>query len=439
MPWITIANVRGPRGYKGDSGDPLNQAGWNYLKATFDALDGNDSRAPINAGRGAILSMSDSNYLETWLGAREGDGGPTELSMFHLSNRLGVHQYGEYAEDKPGKYSGFTDSAMQYTELIYDVTNGRVPDQVLAAWKQRMGGAGGGGAGAGLSSADRMLLDGKLVPVVPDVANMTGWGSSTMELLAAFLAAVLADAPVEFHGEGKSAERVEHTAARIGSIPALLTVTGGGIPASGPVTVTASNMETMAALKTYTGTLAGVPGTLSSTASAMTFTRSAAGSAVTVPANTPFIPTVGTGARNHVTLLNIGKNSLRSTGSNTKVIQYTNTTFDWLSPLVKRCLVIGQFVDSDQSVGGIQEVEVAAVNNAQRARYGDLFFDLRAYLSSPQLWIDTGISPTALDLQQQANGLKPTSVSVDAAHLNNAGNTAVAKQIRARLTSLGWY
>ena len=440
MAWITIANVRGPRGLKGNPGDPLNAAGWQYMKDNFDALDGRDERAPLNGGRDVLHSFPDSNNRETWLGTRKSDGGPTDTSMAHLTGRLGVHQFGEYPDDKPNTYGGFTDAAFRFTELRFESETGRVPDNVLQAWKQRMGASGGGGGvGPGLAPSDRMVVGGQLVPVFPDTGNLTAWGSSTIEVLAPFLVSTMADTGADVHNEGKSAERVEHTAARIGSYPALLTVTGGGIPASGSVTVTASNMETMAALKTYTGTLAGVPGTLSSTSTEMTFTRSAAGSAVTVPAGTPFIPTVGMGSRNHVTLLNIGKNSLRTTGSNTKVIQYTDTTFDWLSPLVKRCIVLGQFVDSDQVVGGIQEVEVTAVNNAQRARYGDLFVDLRAYLSSSQLWDDTGITPTSLDLSQQASGLKPTSVSVDSAHLNAAGNTAVANLIRTHLSILGWY
>lgn len=439
MPWITIANIRGPRGYTGPAGNPLDLAGAKWLVDTYDFLTGFDARAAINGGRQQLHSFPDLNNLETWLGTRASDGGPTDTSMFHLHNRLGIHRYGDHTSDTPGAFEGFVDAAFRYTELVYDPATGRVPDWVLAKWRQRMGASGGSGTGPGLSASDRHVVGGQLVPVFPDTANVTGWGSSTMELLAAAMEAVLQGTGAEFHGEGKSAERLEHTTARIGSYPALLTVPGNSLPASGAVTVTTPSMETMAALKSYQGTLAGVKGMLSSTASALTFTRAAAGTVVPVPAGTPFIPTIGTAARNHVVLLNIGKNSLRTTGSRTKVIQYTDTTFDWFSPLVKRCLVIGQFVDSDQVIGGIQEVEVTAVNAAQQARYGDLFLDLRAYLSSPQLWDDTGLTPTALDLSQQASGLKPTSVSVDAAHLNAAGNTAVANLIRTRLATLGWY
>lgn len=439
MPWITIVNIRGPRGYTGPPGNPLDLAGAKWLVDTYDFLTGFDARAPINGGRQQLHSFPDANNRETWLGSRASDGGPTDTSMFHLQNRLGVHRYGEAPADTPNTYGGFADAAFQFTELRYLTENGQVPQDVCQRWVQRGGGSNGGGGGSGLSSGDRYVVGGKLMPVIPDMGNLTGFGSSTMELLAAFIAAALANLEVEVHGEGKSAERLEHTTARLGSYPALLTVPGNSLPASGAVTVTTPSMETMAALKSYQGTLAGVKGTLSATASALTFTRAAAGAVVSVPAGTPFIPTIGTAARNHVMLLNLGKNSMRTTGSSAKVIQYTDGSFDWLSPMVKRCLVIGHFVDSDQVVGGIQETEVTAVNNAHRERYGDLFIDLRAYLSSPQLWEDTGLIPTALDLQQQASGLKPTSVSVDAAHLNAAGNTAVAAFIRTRLAALGWY
>lgn len=436
MAWVTIANVRGPRGLKGDAGDPLNAAGWQYMKDNFDAIDGSDIRTPWNGGRGTLHSHPDLNGRETWLAARESDGGPTDWAETHLRERLGVSK----VPDGSPYLIGFTDSAYRYTDLVVRATDGQVPDWVIDRWAARISHS-GNSSGGGLRASDRYVnSDGDLVPAFPDIANTTGWGSSTMQAAGPFFEDQFAQSAVSYHNEGKSAERSEQIAARMGALPALLTVVGGSIPASGAVEVTSTNIPTNAALKPYEGTLNGVHGTLSSDTSAITFTRTSAGSATAVSPGTPFIPDTGVASRDHVTILNIGKNNFWTAGASTKVIADTNACFDYLSPLVKRCVIIGHFVDSDQLVGSVQYNNVLAANVAYADRYGNLYFDLRSYLASPQLWSDTGISPTATDLQQQADGIKPDSVSQDSGHLNTDGNQAVTAAVYAHMKNiLGWY
>lgn len=293
--------------------------------------------------------------------------------------------------------------------------------------------------GAGLPT-DRMLVDGVLVPVNTDMRSSTIWGSSSSQFIASALGAEFSVVAVSFDGQGKSAERIQHTAARSGAVPALLTVTGGQIPASGAVTVTASNMTTALALKPFSGTLHGVPGTLSATNTAMTFTRTGSGTAVTVPNGTPFISDLGTAYRQYSTHLWAGKNNWSDSGGAALVIDYTKKMFAWLSPQTKRSMVWGHFVDSDQTAGNAQHTFVATVNAALKMFFGDLFFDVQTYIASPQLWADAGISPTSADLTAQANRIKPPSVSQDAGHFNDAGNLAVAKAaMRHMRTVLGWY
>jgi len=436
MAWVTIANVRGPRGLKGDPGDPLNQAGWDFMKANFDALDGKDIRASWNGGRGTLHSHPDANGRETWLAARDSDGGPTDWAMFHLMERLGILSITD-----PTYIAAVVDSAYRYTDLTVRQSDGQVPDWVMDRWAPRIADRIGSGSGGALTTGDRYVnSNGDLVPCFPDLRNITGWGSSSMQFIGDFLAAVFSDTGATFHGEGKSAENSQQISARMGSIPALITVPGGSIPASGSVVVTSTSIPTNAALKPFTGTLNGVHGTLSSTTTEITFTRTTVGSATAVPAGTPFVSEVGNAARNHVTMLWNGKNNMGSVGAHTLVIEQTNTSFDYLSPLVKRCLVIGHFVDSDQTVGSTQYNNVLATNSAYASRYGDLYFDVRSYVSSPQLWVDTGITPTSTDLAQQADGIKPDSVSQDAGHFNTAGNTAIANAIKAHISNvLHWY
>lgn len=391
-----------------------------------------DPRLLIKGGPGPLHSFPDANFRETWMGSRAEDGGPTELGMWHLQHRLGAITHPDATI-----LAGFMDAALRYTELVVDM-RGQVPDSTLSAWKTRMGGTGGGGAG--LALGDRYVnADGSLSSVFPDVKNITIWGSSSAERIGTALGQALAGTGATFNNEGKGAETSQHINARLGSIPALLTVTGGSIPASGDVTVTASNVGNSVEMKPFTGTLNGVPGRLTSTATVFTFTRTGSGAVTPVPAGTPFIPDIGTASRQHVTILWPGKNNLSGAGSAPLVIQQTAAAFDYISPLVKRVLVLGHFVDTAQSAGSTQHTNVNTVNAAYAARYGDLYLDVSGYLCSPQLWADTGITPTANDLTQQAAGIKPDSISHDSGHMNAAGYTAVSALIRKKLTSLGWY
>lgn len=317
--------------------------------------------------------------------------------------------------------------------------DGQFHDFVVQRLAKRIGAELGALGGGGLTS-DRYLVDGVLVPVNTDLGNLTIWGSSSAQFVASFLTSTMAPHGATVFGQGKSAERIQHTAARQGSIPALLTVAGGSIPASGPVTVTASNMITSSALKPFTGTLAGVHGTLSSSPTVMTFTRTTSGGATPVPAGTAFISEFGSLHRDDTTHLWVGKNNWSDSGAINLVVSGTKTMFEFTRPLVKRSLIWGQFVDSEQVVGSVQYNFVVAVNAALKAFFGDLFFDVRAYLASPQLWVDAGVSPTGADLTAQSNGIKPPSVSQDTGHLNDAGNQAISTAaLRHMREVLGWY
>lgn len=392
-----------------------------------------DPRLQLVAGTGLLHSFPDASFKETWLGTRDNDGGPTDLGMWHMRNRLGVQKH---ADDSV--LGGFVDAAFRYSELRFN-HQGLVPDAVLEAWKARMG-DGGGSAGPGLAAGDRYVkTDGSLAPAFPDTKNITIWGSSSAERIGTALNAALSGLGATFHNEGKGGELSQNIAARFGSVPAELTFPGNSIPASGAVVVTSSNMPPDFDLKPFAGIVSGVPGELTSSATEVTFTRLGTGAVTPSPAGSLFIPDVGDASRQHVTILWTGKNNLTGAGSVSLVTQQTDAAFDYTSPLIKRVLVLAHFVDTGQTAGSTQHNNVTAVNAAHKARYGDLFLDVAAYLASPQLWVDTGLTPTPTDLQQQADGIKPSSVSHDNAHLNDAGYTAVSALIRNRLAFLGWY
>lgn len=420
LTWVKIGNLKGPIGPAGDA----------IALERFAAVE---ARMPFEAsGDGLLAGIVDADGRQTWLGARESDGGPSAWAMEHLRRRLGIDETGENSDI----LFGVVDADMRRTDLTVRSSDGQVPDWVIKRWALRLRDVLGGSAQL---STDKYLRNGELLPLVTDMKRAVGFGSSSMEGLGSSMTSALAALGVQFQGEGKRGEVSQQTTARLGSAPALLTFPGNSIPASGSVTVTANIPGYQ--LKTYAGTVAGVRGELSYASPAFTFTRTTAGAAVPVPAGTPFIPEVGPKYRDAVALLWVGKNDAGDVddGREVGIIARTDQAFDWLAPQTKRALVLGHFMDTGTPANSIERKQLMAVNAAHKARYGSLFVDVHELLTSDAIWATTGITPTAQDRTEQALGNKPPSLSADAGHLNAAGYAAVLNLTIARMLALGWY
>ena len=420
--------------------------------------------AEVSARRSIVRAASVAGYAvvvmdatghATWLAARDSDGAPPDWVIDHLVDRmeapLGVAGVvsGLAAEvsartgiarlgSSPGLAVAAIDPQERLTWLAASAADGGMPGWVAEHVAERVS------PYLSLSDAsilptDRALVGGAVVPILPDMTRMAGWGSSTMEYMGAEVAAEMAALGVSYYNGGDAGVRAEHTLAQLGSHPALITIAGGSIPASGPVDVTASNVRASNLLNAFSGTLAGVAGTLSSTATSLVFTRAADGSATAVPAGTPFIPTIGPQYRNAVNVLNLGKNDIGSAGADTMIIEKTAEAFAWLSPMVKRVVVMGHAVNRDTATDSPGRTQIMAVNAAFARAYGALYFDLQGYMTSPQIWIDAGVTPTQADLDAQARGNKPPTLSLDDLHFNAAGDAAIAKALRRFVVNLGWY
>ena len=70
--------------------------------------------------------------------------------------------------------------------------------------------------------------------------------------------------------------------------------------------------------------------------------------------------------------------------------------------------------------------------------FGRRFVNVREYLSSAAAMADAGLTPTAGDLTDMANGAVPLSLRSDATHLNTSGYTVLAGYINQRLIELGF-
>ena len=289
---------------------------------------------------------------------------------------------------------------------------------------------------------------GQLASVLPDMTRMILAGSSTAEYSAPELRAELARFGVAvFSDTADAGVRGEHTLAQMGVDPALLTVAGGVVPESGSVSVTAANMRATSLLRAFTGHLLGVHGTLSSTSTELIFTRTTPGMATVIPAGTPFLPDMAPRYCGAAGVLNLYKNDMNDVDVVQRAFDGTRRAFDWFSSLVVRVTVRGHFVNTFTAASSRHRDNVLSYNALCQAEWGPagLYRDLQADLTGPEIWTETGITPTAEDLEQQAMGNKPPSLSiisggnVDPLHMNNAADLAVARRDVAHWISLGWY
>ncbi|EPN9887558.1 hypothetical protein [Klebsiella michiganensis] len=325
-----------------------------------------------------------------------------------------------------------------------------VTDELHVAGKKITGN--GSGGDPVFSSGDRYIdADGNVMPLVPDSSKMSAWGSSSFIVAGAsanFSTMAQELGVADWNNQGQGGESSFQVAARWGAIPFTLVFPGNVIPASGTVAVTCTQLPSNFCnnfLKTYSGVVGGVAGTLSWSSASLQFTRTTEGAAVSLSGGTDFIPTIPASYRDGVVLIWSYKNDMKynaatQTEINMDVI-FNNVlkSFAHASTLAKRVIVIGIFNDSSYT-NEIYKTRLAEMNSRMKAHFGDLYCDTQDYICSSQIWTDTGITPTADDLAMQASGYKATSLSADSAHLNTTAHKAVVEHvIKPKLISLGWY
>lgn len=399
-----------------------------------------------------LIALTDAEGRRTALEARASDGGLSEWALSMMRERLGTVLRGY-----PGMLLALADSAGMLTDLCVRDTDGQVPDWVIERWAVRLLPILAPllepkralpfyypdyrGTTFQINGGDSYVRGAEVLPVLPNMQRWAGWGSST---IAQFyeMSGLAQQMGATYYNGGQGSEASTHIAARMGSVPALLTVIGGVIPAAAGSTVTlsCSNVAPIQYFRPTQGYLNGVKGTLSSTDTAFSFKREAAGSDVPSVGEFAFCPIDGPDHRADVTFLNMGKNDTSYLYETAGVIARIDASYDWLAPLVKRVIVVGQFKNVGTQPGSFAARALTEIDVYCQKRYGRQFYDLGAYLRSAQVWADTGITPTQADLDQQALGNLAPSLSVDnAAHMNPKTRAAVAAQLKAKVLELGWY
>ncbi len=287
-----------------------------------------------------------------------------------------------------------------------------------------------------------------------DIRDTTGTAQKTGEKTTSYPDELAKLIDYTVYNMGVGGETATTIAARQGALDILTTETFI-IPASVSavdIDFKASNGGTVIPRGVNSGgwspcTIAGVEGKLYVAAGGnapyqitkATFTRTAAGDAVVVPAGTKIIPE----AHKMDADINIFFEGTNGgwTPAHTTVNDNSDADCEALVELIK--LQIAETGKSKYIVVGLTWGYTNAndnINNHLREAFGEHFLDLKAYLASEQALADAGITPTQEDLARIAGGHVPTSlIFSDGVHFTSKGYELVAQQVYKKMVALGYY
>lgn len=234
----------------------------------------------------------------------------------------------------------------------------------------------------------------------------------------------------------------QQIAARQGGVPALLTVTGNQIPASGSVAVTAIVHTPVSSTVggTWQGTLAGVPGALFVDGSGNhTFTRTTAGTVVAAPAGTRFISTDGASNRARKFTIEVGRNDFKTTPP-AEMVASIRAMINYV-PGAKQGFVFDISpwdTEPMPAAPGSSRDKLNILNAAIAAAFPEYYLPVFQMLRTADAAAAAGITFTAQDQTDITNGVTPTSFRFDGGHLNAAGGTALAYFLTQAAYSRGY-
>jgi hypothetical protein len=232
-------------------------------------------------------------------------------------------------------------------------------------------------------------------------------------------------------------QKSDQIAARMGALPALVTLSGNATAASGGSTVTAiTNSPVLYSNTRYVrGTLAGIPGSLQQTYTEIVLFYPDVPGVFPVPPRTPFIPADGLALRDrHVTIWT-GRNDVYSTDPQL-VVAAVQQMLEYVSTDVKRVLVFE--VPPSTADGGSGKPLTLAINTALKAAVPAYWLPICSWLRTPEAATAAGITFTAQDNTDIANGDTPSSFRMDSVHLNATGCKAVAFRVHQEAQKRGW-
>jgi len=252
-----------------------------------------------------------------------------------------------------------------------------------------------------------------------------GWGG-----LAATLLAGAIQRPVLVDGFG--GQRAAQVAARHGGAPALLTFAGNMMPGDTSSVAVTSTVDLLAptgtGFNTRGGSVMGVKGTLtggkaSGTVNTYSWARTEPGGAMPVPPGTPF--STGIETLGHVPILIQGRNDVGSGGVN----GFRTPLADILASIESelrftrhraRALVVLPLPNAatERNRPADRSHAYDVLCDAMRTTFPAQALDWYAYLTSDAAFAAAGLTKTAQDIQDIADGVMPVSFTADGLHPN---------------------
>lgn len=375
--------------------------------AVTDAIAGREMlEAPLIVESNLSYAVTDEEGNELWIQA-DLRGMPTGFAL----GAVGAPQ--EANSEVTGRSYSVVDEDGNLTDIDLGI-DGQFTDAVVDRLRERLG----------------------VIPVPePEPITLAFWGDSLTE--AGWSTAVSASTGLTVRNFGLGGDSSVGINARAGVQPFRITPDGGTIPASGSVAVTVTthngkgfNMWSSTALP---GRIRGVHGTLDVTATgplAWQFIRDEAGDPVTVTEPALFIPDAYDTLQTHVHIIWSGNNNA---GDTAQVIADNAAFVNALGHA--NYLILTMMNNDGKPVGSQGYLDVMEINAALIDTYGARCLDIRDYMVNYAIY-DAGITPTATDLQNIADGIAPASLRSDTIHHNATGNQLIAAKVEERLREM---
>lgn len=386
-----------------------------------------------------IIAMLDANGNKTWLQASKDDGGLTADAENAVRNKLGL------TKSIGGDIFAVTDSVGNYTDLRLN-SDGEIHDAVMDNWRERLGST------SSTAINGKVLVGGQLVNMMPDKNKLTLIGSSSLGALSSYIIPKIKafNPSITAYTVAFGGSIMENQNVLLGIEKLKLNITGNTIPTSGSVAATVTNnLNVIKDKMTMQGYINGVHGTIKTDDTGyfgslnVTFTRTTAGSAVTVTSGVEFVPALEKEYQDTVQILWIGKNNLvsglDSFNNFDALMTETDALINYSKPLVKKVVIMTHFVNTNSAADAPSRARIYKVNAAYKEKYGDMVFDANAIITGAQIFTDLGLKRTAEDIAQQNLGNKPPSLSADDAHLNTVANTYIAQKLADFIATKNWY
>lgn len=358
-----------------------------------------------------IWGVIDELGNRTWIEASGEDGGPTSGAMNHIQRRLGLR----VIEGRNDVLFAFTDTSGVVTDLALN-SDGAFCDFVVESIGHRI-------------SELR-------------VNRVAVFGSSTFAEMHPHFTKQLSDIGINdvFLG-GDSGALIDSIAARLGSGNPVVEFPSGSILANTKNTVSASWLVDSGMFSWRLLLSNGVDGVLSYDATNKNYQFYASNIDNDIDVGSVNFNVTPESARYNdgVVLINAGKNNLTNSNdeinSSRYVFDKTILMTDQIDSSSGKFIVMGNFINTGQS-GLASAQRIIDLNKMLKQRYGLLYFDVQEYLTSSEIWLDTGISPTSEDINQQASGELCSSLARNSGHMNSEASAAVCSKLIDRLLTL---